>query len=172
MRYFRNQRPDVHFGYFACIPFAADFLENSKDHRLERLAFEMDIVLKPIADESSCLFPCFYPQSTWKIETVQTWIHKSLTRAKTLYPDKQLIPILWPHWIDVWRQKPDAYDSPDFNWTDSEFDKIRVPGPYWAAMLKAIRDCNVDDVAIWMQGYPPFRENAPWFQETLKASKE
>jgi hypothetical protein len=171
MRYFRKKRPDVSFGYFSCVPLASHWLELG-DAKLENQAFLMDQALKPIADESSCLFPSFYMESTLSTDEITSWIHKSLTRAKTLYPDKQIIPILWPHWYDVWRQKAAAYDSPDFDWTKKELKKIRVPGPVWAMALQAIRDCDIYDVAIWMQGYPPFDADAEWFQETLKASKK
>ncbi len=171
MRYFRDRRPDVEFAYFACVPHSIWSYELSADPKLENQSYRLGMDLKPIAETSSYLNPEFYMDSRLTIEQTTKWIHQVLSRTRTLYPDKKLMPYFWPHWYDVWLKMQPECDQPDFKWTPEALAKARIPGDYWRKTLDAISDCGVDNVAIWMQGYVPWDDEAPWFLATLEWRK-
>jgi hypothetical protein len=158
-------RPDVKCGYYNIVPLSRYRWE--VDYCTDRnIAFQFDKQLSHLAEHCRVLFPCFYAYSSQPIQCAITRIQQTLCRARTLYGhDKKIIPLLWPHWYDVADNIP--WDDKDA-WTPELLAKANIPGEYFGALLNAISDCKINDVALWVAGWPPFNKDVPWFQSLLK----
>ncbi len=145
---FRDERPELFFGYYSLIPIRDYWAPVGGD--AERIAEwqEANANLTGLAEHVDAVFPSLYTfyedREGWK-----TYAQANIEEARKY--GKPVYPFLWFEYHD----------------SNQELKGTQIPADYWRMQLDLCREL-ADGIVIWGGWQRVWNENAAWWLETKK----
>lgn len=151
LRYLKQDLPEYPLGYYRVAPEWAHWNMHRDPNLL--LAWQNEnLERKAIFELADVIYPALYTYhgnpELW-IATAQHLIAEARRHA----PGKKIVPFLWP----VFHPSSDVGGD----------GKAELSRAYWRQQLEFVRS-NADGLVLWQDGQLPlWRDDLPWWQETL-----
>jgi len=149
---FRDERPDLKFGYYSLVPIRDYWSPVGGDTQKIEAWHEANNRLQGLAEKLDAVFPSLYTfyedQKGW-----ETYARANIAEARKY--NKPVYPFLWFEYHD----------------SNQNLKGKSIPTEYWRLELDLCREV-ADGVVIWGGWKRTWNDKAAWWQETKKFLRE